>query len=294
MAQQKASFESVAQAIEQLRSEGRSPTVAAIVAITGGSNSTVIKHRQRYDQERPQIIAAKSVAIDPVLLDTLTTTIARAAGEASAEASTRRAEIEADMLRLTEESEERLAAIETLEKHLADAQSALLTQGGQLDQLKAAVETAKREAALAVSEARAEALRERGVREEAQMQLAKANLRLEAVPKIEEELVRLRTVLDTERLARQQAEQAAAVALAQHAEVEKARVKAEAREAMLLAKLDKAQAAHEELVRANAALTERVTETSQRLNAARDEVAHLVETAEAAPRYAHEAPHLHG
>ena len=102
MAQQKASYEAVAQAIEQIRAEGRSPTVAAILAITGGSNSTIIKHKARYDAERPQIQAAKSVQIDPALLDLLTVTIAKAADQAAAEASTRRAEIEADMNKVAE------------------------------------------------------------------------------------------------------------------------------------------------------------------------------------------------
>ena len=47
--------------------------------------------------------------------------------------------------------------------------------------------------------------------EEAKTELAKAQLRLEAMPRLEADLVAVREVLETERKARQQAEQSAAV-----------------------------------------------------------------------------------
>lgn len=58
--------------------------------------------------------------------------------------------------------------------------------------------------------ARDEAARERSGAELARTELAKAQLRLEAMPRLEADLVAVRDVLETERLARVTAEQAAA------------------------------------------------------------------------------------
>ena len=55
MAQPKATYEAVAAAIEQLKAEGRNVIIASIQAITGGSNGTIIKHREAYDRAHPAL-----------------------------------------------------------------------------------------------------------------------------------------------------------------------------------------------------------------------------------------------
>jgi hypothetical protein len=66
-----------------------------------------------------------------------------------------------------------------------------------------------------VTEARADAQRERDAAEQARQALARAELRLEAVPALEQQLTDLRAQLEAERLARTDAEKAGAVAVAQ-------------------------------------------------------------------------------
>lgn len=64
MAQPKATFEAVSKAIE-LKAEGRSASIAAIQAITGGSNTTITVHKRQYEAQRPTIQAAKTININP-------------------------------------------------------------------------------------------------------------------------------------------------------------------------------------------------------------------------------------
>ena len=59
-----------------------------------------------------------------------------------------------------------------------------------------------------------EAGRERRAAEEARVEVAKAALRLEAMPRLEADLTKIREILDEERKARVLAEQQAAVAMA--------------------------------------------------------------------------------
>jgi chromosome segregation ATPase len=76
---------------------------------------------------------------------------------------------------------------------------------------------------------RDEAARERSGAELARTELAKAQLRLEAMPRLEADLVAVRAVLDTERTARQQAEQSAAVLTAKLEAAERRATEADAR-----------------------------------------------------------------
>jgi hypothetical protein len=104
--------------------------------------------------------------------------------------------------------------------------------------------------------ARDEASRERSGAELARTELAKAQLRLEAMPRLEADLVAVRAVLDAERLARVAAEQSAAVMNAKleasdrrAAEADERTSKMEAAAAQIAAK---AEAVARELVAANA------------------------------------------
>lgn len=78
--------------------------------------------------------------------------------------------------------------------------------------------------------AREEAVRERQAAEAARTEHAKAQLRLEAMPRLEADLQALRTELEKERQGRQQAEQAAAVLAAKLEATERRATESEARE----------------------------------------------------------------
>lgn len=217
----KATYETVVAAIEQLKSEGRSTTIAAIQAITGGSNSTIVTLKQRYNTERPTVTASRTINVNPVISEMIAAEIEKAAAEAGAEAGQRRSEIEADMLRLAEEAEATAAALEAAQEQNVQILAQLQQLNGTIEQLKSdavAVKTdAEKQIAAeqlrardAVTKAEAESARERADREATQMELAKASLRLESLPKLEAEIQQVRQALDLEREARSVAEAKAA------------------------------------------------------------------------------------
>jgi hypothetical protein len=95
---------------------------------------------------------------------------------------------------------------------LAELAAENATQRGRLEQLEAETIRTKHEAALQVEATEARAHSEQQAREAAQVALAKAELRLEALPRLEDESARRQTALDTERIARTDAERLAATA----------------------------------------------------------------------------------
>ena len=106
--------------------------------------------------------------------------------------------------------------------------------------------------------ARDEAARERGGAELARPELAKAQLRLEAMPRLEADLVAVRGILDNERAARVAAEQQAAVFAAKLEAAERRATEADARttkaEAATGQAVEKVEAVSRELVSANSAV----------------------------------------
>jgi chromosome segregation ATPase len=105
---------------------------------------------------------------------------------------------------------------------------------------------------------REEAVRERSGAELARTELAKAQLRLEAMPRLEADLMAVRTDLEKERTARQQAEREAAVLTAKLEAAERRATESDARtgkaEAATAKAIEKAEAVARELVSANAAV----------------------------------------
>lgn len=221
MAQAKATYEAVSSAIEQLKAEGRSVTIAAIQAITGGSNSTITLLKRQYEAERPTVLAARSINLNPEITHLIVSEITRTAHEAAAEATQRLAELEIDMTRVSEEAVATAAALESREAELDVAKGQIQSLAGQIEQLRADAEQVKATAAeqiriteeragAAVAKAEDEADRARKGREGTIAALGEANARLEALPRMEAEITRLQAALDTERTARTDAERSVA------------------------------------------------------------------------------------
>lgn len=118
---------------------------------------------------------------------------------------------------LATENERQGAQIESQATALAELAAENATQRGRSEQLDAEIVRTKREAAVQVEAAEARAHSERQAREAAQVALAKAELRQEALPRLEDESNRRQMALDTERLARTDAERLAATAEAKAA-----------------------------------------------------------------------------
>lgn len=239
-------FEQIAAVADAMKTEGVKPTSRAVRERLGntGSMGTINKLLGRWKSGQERQISAALVlppALQRVLLEFMDneltaarTTLETELADQQQEASDLATENERQVI----ENESQAEVIELLRAEVSKHQG----RAGQL------------ESDLVV--ARDEATRERSGAELARTELAKAQLRLEAMPRLEADLVAVRGVLETERMARVAAEQAAAVLTAKLEAAERRATeaaertgKAEAAAAQIVAK---AEAVARDLVNANA------------------------------------------
>ncbi len=196
-------------AADAIRAEGGTPTLRAVRERLGaGSMGTVSKHLQQWKagQERQ---AATELALPPALqravLDFMATELAAARAPLEHEL----AEQQQTSADLAAENERQVT---TIERQAADME--LLAAD------KAAAEGKAGQLAVDLLSAKEDAARERQAAEHARTELAKAMLRLEAMPRMEADLAAIRTELGQERKARIDAEQQAAVLTAQKSDLD--------------------------------------------------------------------------
>ena len=240
-------FEQISAVADAMKTEGVKPTSRAVRERLGntGSMGTINKLLGRWKSGQERQISAALVlppALQRVLLEFMDNelTAARTTLEAElAEQQQEAADLATENERQVVENDAQAEAIESLRADVAAHRG----RAGQL------------ESDLAV--ARDEAVRERAGAELARTELAKAQLRLEAMPRLEADLVAVRGVLETERTGRQQAEQSAAVLAAKLEAAERRATEADARttkaEAATAQAAAKAEAVASELVNVSAA-----------------------------------------
>lgn len=192
--------EQVNAAADAIRAGGAKPTARAIRDHLGtGSMATVLKLLQVWQsgQVKP---AAQDVTLPPALTRALVDFIGQ-------EVATAKAGLESDLVTAQQaqadmiaESERQAGTIEAQAEVIEGLQSDKASLVGKLGQLEADLSGVKEEAAS-----------ERQAAENARTELAKAQLRLEAMPRLEADLDAIRAELAQERAARVAAEQKAAV-----------------------------------------------------------------------------------
>ena len=241
-------FEQVAAVADAMKIEGIKPTSRAVRERLGntGSMGTINKMLGRWKAGQERQVSAALVlppALQRVLLEFMDheLTSARTALEAElADQQQEATDLATENERQVVENESQAEAIELLRAEVSKHQG----RAGQL------------ESDLVV--ARDEAARERSGAELARTELAKAQLRLEAMPRLEADLVAVRGVLETERAARVAAEQAAAVLTAKLEAAERRATEAAERTAKTEASAAHAAAKTEtvarDLIAANTAL----------------------------------------
>lgn len=241
-------FEQITALADAMKMEGVKPTSRAVRERLGntGSMGTINKLLQRWKSGQERQVSAALVlppALQRALLEFMDNelTAARTTLETElADQQQEAADLATENERQVLENDSQSEVIETLRAEVSKHQG----RAGQL------------EADLVI--ARDEAIRERNGAELARTELAKAQLRLEAMPRLEADLVAARAVLDTERLARVAAEQSAAVLSAKLEASDRRAVEAGERtskiEAAAAQITAKAEAVARELVASNAAL----------------------------------------
>ena len=241
-------FEQVAAVADSMKLEGVKPTSRSVRERLGntGSMGTINKLLGRWKSGQERQISAALVLPPPlqrVLLEFMDHELTRARTTLEAELANQQQEVSdlaTENERQVVENEAQSEAIELLRAEVSVHKG----RAGQLD------------SDLVV--ARDEAARARSGAELARTELAKAQLRLEAMSRLEADLVAVRGVLDTERAARIAAEQAAAVLSAKLEACERRASEANARtihaETVTTKSVEKAEIVARELVVANAKL----------------------------------------
>lgn len=241
-------FEQIAAVSDAMKIDGVKPTSRAVRERLGntGSMGTINKLLGRWKSGQERKISAALVlppALQRVLLEFMDTELTAARTTLETELADQQQEA-AD---LATENERQVIENESQAETIEQLRSDVAVHQGRAGQLEADL-TASRE----------EAVRERSGAELARTELAKAQLRLEAMPRLEADLIAVRTDLEKERTARQQAEQSAAVLTAKLEAAERRATESDARtgkaEAATAKAIEKAEAVARELVSANAAV----------------------------------------
>lgn len=195
--------EQVNEAADRIRATGAKPTARAVREELGsGSMATVLKYLQVW--QAGQVRQAEAPVVLPAALQR---SLVDFIGQ---EVATARVALESDLViaqqanvDLIAESERQASSLDVAENSLEELREERAGLQGRLIQLTTDLET---------SHAAAEAHRQAA--ESTRTELAKSELRLEGLPKLETEVAQLKSALEAERRNRAQAEQSAAVAVA--------------------------------------------------------------------------------
>ena len=222
-------FESVADAAEALASLGKKVTLRALRdQIGGGSLTDVSNHFAAWRLGRP-LVRVSDVSMDPAITQAIAAQMQRVAEQAATAAEERAAEVEDNVLVITESlglAEQQVAQLTT------ELETAVGAAAGFSEQLKEAgaqmvrmVEAHDKEA----TDLRQELARERMRADKAASDLARAEVRLEALPGMQSEIERLRGALESQTSARVVADQSVAVLTARLEASERRATEADAR-----------------------------------------------------------------
>jgi colicin import membrane protein len=212
------SYERVAAAADSIQAAGGKPTSRAIRERLGntGSMGTINKLLQEWKsvQDRHQ---THTLSLPPVLQRTILDFMGQELAGAKAILEDALAEQKQEAADLAAENERQAADIEDRNEMEAALRAELATLQGRIVQAESGLTAARNETA-----------RERDLVSAAQIELAKALLRLEALPRLDTDLASLRIALENERQGRMSAAQQAAVLEAKLEAADERATKAEA------------------------------------------------------------------
>lgn len=204
--------EQVSAAADSIKAQGGKATSRAVRELLGsGSMATVCKFLQQWQGGQARQSQAIDDTLDLAIVRAISNQIAARVQEATTDATARLADLQAEAATIIAENERQVTELDTAAAELAALVEQHAALKGRAKQLEAdAARTA------------AELLQERQAAESARVALAKAELRLEAVPRIEAEIASVRAELLQSQKQCACLHEAAAVAVARlEAETEK-------------------------------------------------------------------------
>lgn len=179
----------------------------------GGSPNQITPFLAAWRAKKP-VVAATEIQLDPRIGQLIAEQVRVAAGEAAKRADERAAEAEDTLALCQQENTELTEQLAAVTSALEDVRAQREQQAGTITELREDLARTRAEALEEIEAADAKADRERESAETARQALARAELRLEALPRLEAEVERLRAALEEAQSGRQVAEQQAAVASA--------------------------------------------------------------------------------
>jgi colicin import membrane protein len=201
-------------AADALEASGSRVSVRSVRDYLGGGSPNQITPLLASWRARKPSVAAPEIQLDPRIVQLIAEQVRAAAGEAAVRADERANEAEDTLTLCQQENSELAEQLATTLRALDEARAKVEQQAGTISEIREEIERVRSEAEEEVEEANTRANREREVAETAQHALARAELRLESMPRLEGEVERLRTALDEALSGKQSAEQQAAVAAA--------------------------------------------------------------------------------
>ena len=185
------SFESVAEAAESLVKDGGKASVRAVIAVLGGgSPNAVLPLLNEWKAGRPRITAS-DIALDPRIAALIAEQITTASAQAAKSAEEKAADVQADAEAVAEAGRDAEAKAAELEQALKEASAQVQAKSRALEDL--ATERA-RDAQIAQEKfttLQAQFDSERQRADHAVQTVAKDEVRLQAIPKLEAEVLRL-------------------------------------------------------------------------------------------------------
>lgn len=195
-------YEQVAAAAVNLKAQSQKPTARNVREVLGvGSMATVLKFLQQWQSGQVRQSQAIDDTLDVTIVRAISNQIASKVQDATAEATAQLADLQSETDTLITENERQTAELESKAVELSALQEQHSALAGRTNQLE---DESKRTAEALIAE--------RQVSEVARVELAKAELRLEAVPRIEAEIDKVRLELAEERIKSSSLHEAAAVA----------------------------------------------------------------------------------
>lgn len=202
-------YEEVARVAASIAARGERPSNRSVRAELGtGSMGTISRYMSKWLEAQPEP-KAKRHEIPAALIESLNDEIDRQAAADKADLNAQISTLKGDKAALEEENAFYEEARDTLAAELELAKAKTEQQVGIIEQLRAeivkteaeateAIAKAQADAADAVAKANAELLKERADAISARQELARAELRLEALPHLQAEIQRIQDKLDGE------------------------------------------------------------------------------------------------
>lgn len=207
-------YENVAAAAQSLLDAGQRPSVRMVLAILGGgSPNAILPLLNEWKQARPAVLGA-DIAIDPQIGALIAKQIGAAVADAVRASEQRSSEVQADAEAVAEAGRAAEKTARSLAEELELVKDKLQQQAGQLEERAREIEQIRDSAQASVASADAKAEREREAAESVRQELVRAQIRTEAIPRLESEIDALMSRLQTAEADLAAARQAAAVSSA--------------------------------------------------------------------------------